>query len=115
MPQDPPAETTNEKAPETKFKVDVSSLLKPVPAIELLNESKEEIEKLSALSKEMKLDLSQDNLLDSNLLEMNPNELNEEEDLLNLNLDDDLLNSGNQAVNLLDDPITDDELDMKFN
>ena len=63
----------------------------------------------------MKLDLSQDNLLDSNLLEMNPNELNEEEDLLNLNLDDDLLNSGNQAVNLLDDPITDDELDMKFN
>ena len=63
----------------------------------------------------MKLDLSQDNLLDSNLLEMNPNELNEEEDLLNLNLDDDLLNSGNQAVNLLDDPITDDELEMKFN
>lgn len=41
-------------------------------------------------------------------------DINEEEDLLNSNLEDELLNSGNKVVNLLDDPITDDELEMKF-
>ena len=102
--------------PNAKPKIDVSSLLKPVPTIRLLNETVDETDKLSISDKEMNIEeLSQDNLLDSNLLLMNADDdINEEEDLLNSNLDDDLLNSGNKVVNLLDDLITDDELEIKF-
>ena len=116
MPQEPNADEMKEMVPNAKPKIDVSSLLKPVPTIKLLNESVDVTDKHSISDKEMNIEeLSQDNLLDSNLLLMNADdEINEEEDLLNSNIDDELLNSGNKVVNLLDDPITDDELEMKF-
>ena len=116
VPQEPNADEMKEMVPNAKPKVDVSSLLKPIPTIKLLNESVDLTDKLSISDKEMNIEeLSQDNLLDSNLLLMNADDdINEEEDLLNSNLEDELLNSGNKVVNLLDDPITDDELEMKF-
>ena len=116
VPQEPNADEMKEMVPNAKPKVDVSSLLKPIPTIRLLNESVDVTDKLSISDKEMNIEeLGQDNLLDSNLLFMNADDdINEEEDLLNSNLEDELLNSGNKVVNLLDDPITDDELEMKF-
>ena len=61
------------------------------------------------------MDFDDTNLLDSNILLLNSNEMVDEDDLLNSNIDEDmLLNSSIGVVNLLDDPINDDEFDLRM-
>ena len=92
------------------MKVDVKPLLKPFPSARVSKGEEEFLDKLSISDKEMELGLGQDNLLDSNLLLSNSIGINDEEDLLTSNIDDEILGSANRAVNLLDDPMHDENL-----
>ena len=92
------------------MKVDVKPLLKPFPSARVSKGEEELLDKLSISDKEMELGLGQDNLLDSNLLLSNSIGINDEEDLLTSNIDDEILGSANRAVNLLDDPMHDENL-----
>ena len=56
VPQEPNADEMKEMVPNAKPKVDVSSLLKPIPTIRLLNESADETDKLSISDKEMNIE-----------------------------------------------------------
>ena len=59
-----------------------------------------------------------DNLLDSNLLLLGSgsgSHLMCDDDLLDSNIEEDMLNSKSSVVNLLDDPMNDEDLELRFN
>ena len=59
-----------------------------------------------------------DNLLDPNLLLLNSNSnsnMMADDDLLDSNIEEDMLDSKCSVVNMLDDPMNDDDLELRFN